>query len=262
MSNGPETTTTVETPTEILTRELGRYGDALLPGTAAIIAQRNPTVASLPPDKRAEKVAEMIEGPIWAKFRNNEYAPAKLENGQEVSPLRAALTRHSGELLTGAVDELMTKLAPMTINKTPAQIAGMVVRFLASRDAEPFAAFSRPKPRNEQRIIDVAAAHFGDVLDHDARNKFARERARDAANRDERGIFRMIADSLKGPGSAARYGAGTIANGDPRLVPGREPVGPKAKAAAVAAKVEPVRQADGPFVAPPVAKPERERPSF
>jgi hypothetical protein len=60
---------------EALLADLKRHGEALLPGAAAIIAQRHPNLAHLAPDRRAEKVAELIESPVWARYRNPEAAP-------------------------------------------------------------------------------------------------------------------------------------------------------------------------------------------
>ena len=99
-----------ESRTSALAADLARYGDALLPGAAAELARRNPGIAAMPPDKRAEKVAELVESPLWAKFRNPEARPVLVENGQPAGALRQALLRHEAELAPGAVDQLVEPL--------------------------------------------------------------------------------------------------------------------------------------------------------
>jgi hypothetical protein len=124
---------------DVLRGELESYGTALLPGAARVIADRNPGIASLAPDMRAEKVAELMDSPLWQNFLNPEHAPPALDNGQPHSPLRAALVRNQGRLRDpGKVDELVTRLSAAMIGKSPAKTAGAVVRFLNSPEAAPY----------------------------------------------------------------------------------------------------------------------------
>jgi hypothetical protein len=95
-----------QNPAEALVADLKRYGDALLPGAAEVIAQRNQNLAHLSPDRRAEKITELVESPTWARWRNPEHRAPALENGQPLSPLRAALSRHAPDLKPGSLDAL------------------------------------------------------------------------------------------------------------------------------------------------------------
>ncbi len=247
MSTEPESTTTRETPEQALTAELQRYGDALLPGAAEILGQRNALpMAHMTPDKRAERVAELVESKLWANFRNSEHKPAVLENGQPVSPLRAALIRNQDRLKEGQVDLLVDKLAPQMVGKSVPQLAGAVVKWLATREADDFKVGITTRPA-EDALVSKVLSGFGDVLDGESARKLVIERRRDLERLAPRELTALVARALTSSSLASRYGARTIASDDPRLN-GRNGVPDPSRP-------EPVRQADGRFASPPAAKP-------
>jgi hypothetical protein len=243
-------------PQEALLFELKSYGAALLPGAAEIIAQRSAGLTHLSDEKRAEKIATLLESPLWAAFRNPEFAPGRLENGQPVSPLRAALIRHSADLRPGEVDALVQKLAPQTIGKSPAQVAGLVVKWLGSREARDHLVDPAPLPEHENRISGMAQHHFRDLVSPAAADRLAAERAHEWRNLSERYVVAAIAKLLQSGLAASHYGAKPLPKGDPRLQPNRELSIDRPRYGPQPAKAEPVRDAGGKFQpASPVRKP-------
>jgi hypothetical protein len=265
MSNEPEAGTPAvvrESGPEALLADLKRYGDALLPGSAEVIARRNPSLANLAPDRRAERIAELVESPLWAPWRNPGHAPATTDAGQPFSPLREALARHGGDLKPGAVDALVEAWSGELAHLKPAQLAGEVVRRLAARDNRQHLASPPPLPQGEARVSGMALHHFRDVLSPAAADRMAAERAREWGHLGERELVVAIGRVLRSPEVAARYGAKPVASEDARLKPniqlpverprpGPEPATPKAPAA-------PARDAGGKFEKPP-ARPTKPR---
>jgi hypothetical protein len=236
----------VEARAATLTADLERYGSALLPGSAAELARRNPGIASLPPDKRAEEIARLIDSPCWAKFRNSEAAPAKLENGQPVSALRATLSRHAGELIEGAVDQLTTRWSAELAHLRPAQLAGEIVRRLAKFDNWQFLKTPPPLPAHQARLYDFMDEHFPETKG--SNGSFVRERARelDPMGRPAHETVKNIAAALRHPAVASRYSLSPLQSDDPRL---------HGHSATSTKPPEPARQADGRFATPPTKRP-------
>jgi hypothetical protein len=240
-----------------LAADLRRYGDALVPGAAEVLARRNQQLAQLPPAERAEKIATLMESPLWANFRNPEHRPASLENGQPLSPVRAALSRHAAELVPGAVESLTQAWSASLAHLKPAQIAGEVVRRLAERDNRHHLASPPPLPANEQRLHAFLNQHFPELQGAAAKGRFVRERARelDPAGRPDHEALKAIAGQLRLAPVAARYGLTPLEPDDARIL-GRPRGGPSS---GLTKAHEPARGPDGKFAQPP-ADPAKRRP--
>jgi hypothetical protein len=241
----PETTPP-PSAADVVTAEVARYGDHLLPGAAEKIGHLWQSLASLSPDKRAEKIHEGLTGHLGARWLNPEAAPAKLENGQPFSPLRQTLSRHAGELMPGAVDTLTAAWSAELARKTPSQIEGEVVRRLATRDAEPFLKAIRVVPAHEQKIVDRLSRHFGELGPTGAA-ALARDLSHQLTGRSDHAFVIAVASRLTYGPFAAKYQTATLDGNDPRL---------RGQFSTPAA-----RSGDGRFTGAPASKP-RGRSSF
>jgi hypothetical protein len=212
----PETTPP-PSAAEVVTSDVAKYGDHLLPGAAEKIGHLWQSLASLAPDKRAEKIHEGLTGHLGARWLNPEAAPAKLENGQPYSPLRQTLSRHAGELMPGAVDTLTAAWSAELARKTPSQIEGEVVRRLATRDAEPFLKAIRVVPAHEQKIVERLSRHFGELGPTGAA-LLARDLARDLTGKSDQAFVIHVASRLTYGPFAAKYGTASLDGSDPRLL--------------------------------------------
>jgi hypothetical protein len=197
--------------------EARRYGDQLVPGAPEVLAKFWGHLGKLPPDRLAEEFASRLAGPKGQPYLNPEARPATLENGQPVGPLRAALIRHADRLKPDVVDALVAKLSPAMIGKKPHQIAGAVVKWLGSRDADDFKPEHTVHSQAEEDLANRVAARFGDLIGIGGARKFARDRARDLHYLPERQLTTIVAKAFTHPAVASKYGAKTIAGDDPRL---------------------------------------------
>ena len=246
------TETTTPTPAEVVAEDLRRYGAEILPGSLEKVAALWSNLGTMPADKRAEALAERLRpGGLGERWLNPEHKPAALENGAEASPLRRELSRYSGQLRPGAVDELTTRLAGSMAMKTPGQIAAAVSRFMGSRDADEFQGAHRDsRAPHEKRVADRIAEHFGAELSY--HQAIARDRGFDLAGMTDSQLVMSVSRALRSNAVAAKYGVtDPIGADDPRLH-GR--VSPPSVG---------VRDADGRFARPPAKEPaKRPRSSF
>lgn len=242
MSTGSESTAN---PAEVVRDDILRYGNQLVPGAAEQLAARWIDLAKQSPEKRAETIATRMASPMVDRFRNPEFVAPKLENGAELSPLRASLARHSDRLRPGAVDELSGRWAIEMAGKSPAQIEGEVVRRLGDRNNNGFLSVYIPEPPHERRVIDLLQKNFADVISLDGIYQLARERGRDLQKMTDQTAISTLGKILSAGATARRYGATVLPPGDKRA------------SVQPSAQIEPTkRDADGRFQAPP-AKPRR-----
>jgi hypothetical protein len=126
------------TSLEKATAELRRFPQ-LLPGAVERLAPRwAMKLGSLPPDQRAARAVELMDGPTEKQLTDSEYLAPKLPNGADPSPVRATLARYADRIAPGQLDALTARLSVELSGRKPPLIASAVVRFLASPEAKPY----------------------------------------------------------------------------------------------------------------------------
>jgi hypothetical protein len=122
----------------IVEADVARYGDALQPGAAKILGNVWQGLARKSPEDRAEAIADRLEGAFGSKYKNSEHVIPKLANGAEPGVLRQAIGRYGDRLRPDKVEPLVEQLSPATAGKSAGKVAGQVLKFLNSRDGQPF----------------------------------------------------------------------------------------------------------------------------
>jgi hypothetical protein len=181
--------------------ELSKYPD-LVPGAVQQLSAIWASDGSLPADKLAETIASKLEGSFAQRYRDPEAVARKLANGGTPSPLREALERNASRLAPGQVDALVPKLASEVVNKTPAQIAGHVERFLRTSASHPYLAVRPPEPAHVMRIRDVINQHFSGEVNESQIASLARDPRTSAG--DDGLLISMIARTLRLPATDRR----------------------------------------------------------
>lgn len=120
----------------------------LVTGSAATLAGLwKSTLGALAPGALAEGVAKNLGLPGIQRFRNPEYAPPRLPNGSEASPLRRELARRG--LPEAEVEALVGQWGVDLGGITGPRLAGLVADRLhraALKAAAPSAPEARPTP--------------------------------------------------------------------------------------------------------------------
>ena len=188
---------TPPSPAEIVTAEVAKYGDELVPGAAEKLGAIWASLGTLGADKRAEQVAKNMEGEFAGRYRDPEKVAAKLANGADPGPLRRALARNADRLAPGAVDALAGQLAHQVAGKRPHEVAGFVERFLASRDAHPHLAVRPELPAHEQRLTDLLYRNFSQEMSHGQIAEIARDNRGQLRGLDDKRVVEMVGRTLR-----------------------------------------------------------------
>jgi hypothetical protein len=222
------------TDQEVVAADIRKYGAELVEGADMKLGAIWGSLAHVSPAKRAEVIAERLDGEYGRQHRNAEFAPRSLDNGLPPSELRRALERNADRLGDGQVDVLATKLAGQVAGKTPAQVAGAVEAFITSKAGREHLA-ERPLPSyQEQRLQEIMHKNFPE-LRGDIRASVLRDP--NFRSMPESQVITIIAKTIKLPHTDPRS-SGKTATIEYR---------PPPPAAAPAPTPPPTRNQDGTF---------------
>jgi hypothetical protein len=196
----------------VVTNELLARGEQLKPGSAEYLGKAwGPTLGGMPADARAAELERRISSEPYVKAHlNPAYQPAG-------SDLERALGRlGAGRLKPGSVEALARELAPQDLHRSPVETARFVAKFLDSPAASQHlnADHQRPASPAHQRVAEVVRGEFP-ISDAGLAALLADRK--DLARMDDRQIVRSVAQALRSPVMAARWGAPHIGPGDFRL---------------------------------------------
>lgn len=208
-----------ETKPNPVLRELESYGDELLPGAAATLAQRWGDLARYPAGQLAAEVAKRLDPTkgIARQFLNPGFQQTAL------TPLAQVLARKvNDKLITPeAAEQLRVKWSADLAGAPADRVASEVVRRLGAFENRQYLTVPPALPGDVARLADVLATHFPEIPFH-YREQLAVDR-RQLANVSythgaESQMVRAIAGELRVQVSATRYGLNApLASDDPRV---------------------------------------------